>query len=47
MNALNLIVLALALLCFALAAFGVRSRVNLTAAGLALITLTFLLPLVL
>jgi hypothetical protein len=34
--ALTMLLLALALLCFVLAAFGVAARVNLLAAGLAL-----------
>jgi hypothetical protein len=39
----HLILIVLALLCFIAAAFGVPSRVNLTAAGLALLTLTLLI----
>jgi hypothetical protein len=39
----HLILIVLALLCFIAAALGVPSRVNLTAAGLALLTLTLLI----
>jgi len=39
---LRLLLLFIAFVCFVLAAFGVTSRVNLTAAGLALWTLSLL-----
>jgi hypothetical protein len=39
---LHLVLYVLALLAFVLAAFGVPARVNLEAAGLALLTLTLL-----
>jgi hypothetical protein len=42
---LRLILLLLALICFALATFGVPARVNLTAAGLALWMLSIIVPL--
>lgn len=42
MISIHLILLVLAFLCFVLAAFGVPSRVNLTAAGLALWVLSIL-----
>ena len=38
------VLLILALLCFGSAMFGVKSRVNLIAAGLAFVTLSWLLP---
>lgn len=41
---LTTVLLALAFLCFALAAFGVGARVNLVAVGLALWVLTELIP---
>jgi hypothetical protein len=40
---LRLILLVLALICFFVAALGVPSRVNLTAAGLFLATLAFVI----
>jgi hypothetical protein len=39
----HLILIVLALLCFVASAAGVPSRINLTASGLALLTLTLLL----
>jgi hypothetical protein len=39
----RLILIVLALLCFIASAAGVPSRINLTAAGLALLTLTLVL----
>jgi hypothetical protein len=44
MDAVTVILLILAFVCFALAAFNVTARVNLTAAGLALWILTVLIP---
>lgn len=43
MNGLAVILLALALVCFVLAAFGTAYRVNLVATGLASITLLWFL----
>ncbi len=40
MRNLNFVLLFLALVCFACATFGVNSKVNLTAAGLALLTMS-------
>ncbi len=40
--AIGMLLLILALLCFVVAAAGVASRINLTAAGLALVTLSML-----
>lgn len=37
---IDLVLLVLALICFAVAALGIPSRVNLVAAGLFLVTLT-------
>lgn len=41
---LTTLLLVAALICFGLAAFGVASKINLVAAGLAFVTLAQLLP---
>jgi hypothetical protein len=41
--AISLLILLAALICFGLAAFGVASRVDLTALGLAFLTIAMLL----
>lgn len=43
MITIELILLILALVCFVASALNVSSRINLTAAGLAIVTLVFLL----